>query len=247
MIQASLNGGRTAQDHPRVPLTPQQLAADARLVRAAGASSVHLHPRDDRGAESLDAAVVSASVGAVRRACPGLEISVSTGLWMYDGDASARERAVAAWATAEHRPDVVSLNLSEPGFDRLARVLGTLGVGVEAGVWSLADAVRLLENPVAGTCRRILVEMIGLPTEQALAEADAVLRRLAEAQLAAPVLLHGEDGCAWPVLDRALDLRLETRIGLEDTLTDPDGHDVEGNAALVRHAVERLARRTRAD
>ncbi len=228
-----------------MPLTPRQLAADARLVRAAGASSVHLHPRDGQGRESLDPAVVSASVGAVRRACPGLEVSVSTGLWMYDGDAAARERAVAAWADAEHRPDLVSLNLGEPGFDRLARVLGTLGVGVEAGVWSVTDAVRLLDSPTAGACRRILVEMIELPTEQALAEADAVLHRLAEARLGVPVLLHGEDACAWPVLDHALALRLETRIGLEDTLTGPDGHAVEGNAALVRHAVARLARRTR--
>lgn len=228
-----------------MPLTPRQLTADARLVRAAGASSVHLHPRDGQGRESLDPAVVSASVGAVRRACPGLEVSVSTGLWMYDGDAAARERAVAAWADAEHRPDLVSLNLGEPGFDRLARVLGTLGVGVEAGVWSVTDAVRLLDSPTAGACRRILVEMIELPTEQALAEADAVLHRLAEARLGVPVLLHGEDACAWPVLDHALALRLETRIGLEDTLTGPDGHAVEGNAALVRHAVARLARRTR--
>jgi uncharacterized protein (DUF849 family) len=221
------------------------LAADALLARAAGASSVHLHPRDEWGRESLDRAAVSASVGAVRRACPGLEVSVSTGLWMYDGDAAARERAVAAWAVAEHRPDVVSLNLGEPGFDRLAGMLGTLGVGVEAGVWSLADAVRLLDSPAAATCRRILVEMVELPTEQALAEADAVLHRLAEARLAVPVLLHGEDACAWPVLDHALALRLDTRIGLEDTLTDPNGHTVEDNAALVRHAVARLARRTR--
>ncbi|WP_309053531.1 3-keto-5-aminohexanoate cleavage protein, partial [Streptomyces sp.] len=68
MIQACLNGRRTAQEHPQVPLTPRQLTADARLVRAAGASSVHLHPRDGQGRESLDPAVVSASVGAVRRA-----------------------------------------------------------------------------------------------------------------------------------------------------------------------------------
>ncbi|MFV2119215.1 3-keto-5-aminohexanoate cleavage protein [Streptomyces sp. Act-28] len=245
MIQACLNGGCTTRDHPAVPLTPGRLAADAGLVRAAGAFAVHLHPRDDRGRESLDAAVVSASVGAVRRACPGLEISVSTGLWMCDGDAAAREGAVAAWTAAEHHPDVVSLNLGEPGFDRPADTLRELGVGIEAGVWSLTDAVRLLDSPHAGACHRILVEMIDFPTERALAEADAVLHRLAEARLDIPVLLHGEGECTWPVLDHALALGLGTRIGLEDTLTGPDGHDVDGNAALVRHAVDRLDRRAR--
>ncbi|WP_228981169.1 3-keto-5-aminohexanoate cleavage protein [Streptomyces sp. DH12] len=242
MIQACLNGRRTARDHPAVPLTARRLAADAELVRAAGASGVHLHPRDGRGGETLDAEVVATAVREVRRACPGLEVGVSTGLWMCEGDTVAREAAVAAWAAAEDRPDVVSLNLGEPGFDRLAAILGELGIGVEAGVWSPADAVRLLDSPHAGACHRILVEMIDLPTDRALAEADGILRLLAGAGLDVPVLLHGEGGCTWPVLDRALALGLETRIGLEDTLTDPDGREVDGNAALVRHAVRRRAR-----
>ncbi|KUH39592.1 MULTISPECIES: 3-keto-5-aminohexanoate cleavage protein [Streptomyces] len=242
MIQACLNGRRTTRDHPAVPLTARQLARDAGLAHAAGASGVHLHPRDGHGRESLDAAVVSDAVRAVRRACPGLEVSVSTGLWMCEGDASAREAAVAGWADAEHRPDVVSLNLDEPGFDRMARALGELGVGVEAGVWSPADAERLLDGPHAATCHRILVEMIDLPTERALPEADDILDRLARARLDVPVLLHGEGECTWSVLDRALALGLQTRIGLEDTLTDPEGRDVDGNAALVRHAVTRRAR-----
>jgi uncharacterized protein (DUF849 family) len=51
-----------------------------------------------------------------------------------------------------------------------------------------------------------------------------------------PFLLHGEDAAAWPVLRLALREGLQTRIGLEDVLTGPDGERVDGNADLVRAA-----------
>ncbi|MER6579665.1 3-keto-5-aminohexanoate cleavage protein, partial [Nonomuraea sp. NPDC001023] len=52
-IKACLNGSRAADEHPRLPLTPAELAADAVAVRRAGAGAVHLHPRDAAGRESL--------------------------------------------------------------------------------------------------------------------------------------------------------------------------------------------------
>jgi uncharacterized protein (DUF849 family) len=52
-----------------------------------------------------------------------------------------------------------------------------------------------------------------------------------------PVLLHGEDGSAWPVLRHAVRLGLDTRVGLEDTLVLPDGRPAPDNAALVRAAL----------
>jgi len=57
-LQACLNGSRTATEHPAVPLTPAALAADARRVLEAGASALHLHPRDQAGRESLALDVV---------------------------------------------------------------------------------------------------------------------------------------------------------------------------------------------
>ncbi|OEJ97680.1 3-keto-5-aminohexanoate cleavage protein [Streptomyces thermolilacinus] len=241
MIQACLNGGRTVDEHPEVPVTPSRLAAEARAARAAGARSVHLHPRDAAGRESLDVAVVEDAVRAVRRACPGLPVGVSTGLWMCEGDAGARQAAVEAWGAMTVRPDFASVNVGEPGFEKLTEVLTGWGVGVEAGVWSEEDAARLLAGPYAASCLRVLVEMIGLPPAEALSTADRVLELLARAQARVPILLHGEDESTWPVLDRALALGLETRIGLEDTLTDPQGRRVDGNAALVRIAFSRAS------
>ena len=51
-----------------------------------------------------------------------------------------------------------------------------------------------------------------------------------------PVLLHGEEGGAWPVLEYALRTKQDTRIGFEDVLQRPDGWLATGNDDLVRAA-----------
>jgi uncharacterized protein (DUF849 family) len=56
LIKACLNGGTTRQQHPAVPLTPDELAVDARDAVRAGAGAIHVHPRDASGDETLEAA-----------------------------------------------------------------------------------------------------------------------------------------------------------------------------------------------
>ena len=67
LLQAALNGDR---DHPATPRTPAQLAAEARGAVAAGARSLHLHPYDDSGRQTLAAAPCAAALRAVRGAAP---------------------------------------------------------------------------------------------------------------------------------------------------------------------------------
>src|ERR1700684_2255258 len=97
-LKACLNGKRTQADNPAVPVTPAELARDAAAVVAAGAEAVHLHARGPDGAESVRADDVGAAVAAVRAACPGTPVGVSTGLWITRGDAAARHGGVAGWA-----------------------------------------------------------------------------------------------------------------------------------------------------
>ena len=75
-------------------------------------------------------------------------------------------------------------------------------------------------------------------TDPATATGSARLL-LAEAGAAhgRPVLLHGEDGGAWPVAALAFRLGLETRIGAEDVTVLPDGRPARSNAELVTAAV----------
>ncbi|GIE76627.1 hypothetical protein Aph02nite_25770 [Actinoplanes philippinensis] len=247
-LKACLNGGRRSDEHPAVPITAGELAAEAVAAVAAGAEALHVHPRDRAGAESLAAVEVAAAVGAVRRACRGVPVGVTTGLWIAGGDPGRRLAAVAAWAglPATARPDFASVNVGEPGFAALAEVLQGVGVEVEAGVWSVADARALAAAGLPGGAAtptgrpawaRVLVEVIGAPAGAAVAVADAILAELDALGVAGPRLLHGEDAGCWPLVAHAARRGLPTRIGLEDTLTGPRGEPVTGNADLVRHAL----------
>jgi uncharacterized protein (DUF849 family) len=78
------------------------------------------------------------------------------------------------------------------------------------------------------------------PQEQNLGEASALVelaeRMLQAARVKSPRLLHGFNRTTWPLLEEAGRRGWETRIGLEDTLTLPDGTVAPGNAELVRAA-----------
>jgi uncharacterized protein (DUF849 family) len=226
-MKACLNGGRP------VPATTTDLAVAAAGAVAAGADALHVHPRDRGGAESLLAGDVGAAVAAIRAVCPGVPVGVSTGLWMTGGDARRRAALVRAWAGLTARPDFASVNVHEEGFAELVAILHDAGIGAEAGVWAPAGADALGDLPLD----RVLIEIIGTPADRAVAAADAVLDRLDRAGYRGPRLLHGEEESCWPLIEHAGRLGLPTRIGLEDTLTGPDGTPAEDNADLVRRAL----------
>jgi uncharacterized protein (DUF849 family) len=239
-LKVCLNGERSREDHPAVPLAPAELAASAAAAVDAGAEAVHLHPRGADGGESLRAADIAAAVTAVRQACPGIPVGVSTGSWITGGDPAARQSAVAAWAAlpAEARPDFASVNLSEPGWEELCGALAWAEIAAEAGIWSVADAGQLAAAGQAAGWLRILVEIINVPAGKAVAAADEVLHRLDELNATIPRLLHGEGPACWPLIAHASTLGLPTRIGLEDTTTGPDDTAVSGNAELVQLALQ---------
>jgi uncharacterized protein (DUF849 family) len=222
MIQACLNGPRASG----VPVTPEQLAADAAACVAEGAESLHLHVRDGSGVESLDPRDVAATLAAVRQAAPGVEVSLSTGLWIT-GDVARRYELVAAW---ESTPELVSLNLAEEGWQRLAALLTERGIGIEAGLATTEDAEALVASDLAP--HRVLVEVDG-----GVAQAQAIDDVLDRANHAAPRLHHGYGVATWDVLRAAQARGHDVRIGLEDTLELPDGAPASGNAELVRYCL----------
>ena len=79
-VKACINGARTPDQHPNLPVTPEQLAAEALAAHQAGAKAVHMHPKTADGVDSLQPDVVDAAVSAVRHAVPGLPLGVTTGL-----------------------------------------------------------------------------------------------------------------------------------------------------------------------
>jgi uncharacterized protein (DUF849 family) len=75
--------------------------------------------------------------------------------------------------------------------------------------------------------------------EPALAVVAEIEDMLRTAGIALPVILHGLNRTAWELIDVAAQRGYDTRIGLEDTLTLPDGRQAKGNAELVAEAVKR--------
>jgi uncharacterized protein (DUF849 family) len=228
MVQVCLNGTRGAADGAVVPLSPEALARAAAEAVAAGATDVHVHPRTPCGQDTLSPRVVAATLEAIR-ARVAVPVGVTTGAWA-EPDPAARVARVRAWSVL---PDHASVNWHEPGAEELAAALLDLGVGVEAGLWSGTDgAARFAVSPYAPRVLRVLAEVTDTDEESAEGTARALLAELGSAH-GRPLLLHGEDGGAWPVLRLAGRLGLATRIGLEDTLVLPDGRRAVSNAQLV--------------
>jgi len=237
-LKVCLNGARRPGEHPALPVSPSQLGVSAAAAVAAGAEAVHLHARRPDGTESLHPDDVAAAVTAVRSACPGVGVGVSTGLWICRDEAT-RLAAVRSWSRLrpEQRPDFASVNVHEPGFVQLTRTLLGQGIAVEAGVWSARDADGLARSGVAPQVTRVLVEVLDTGRSMAVPAADAVLERLDATGSRCPRLLHGEGDACWPLVAHAGRLGLPTRIGLEDTLVGPRSEPVTGNADLVRLAL----------
>jgi uncharacterized protein (DUF849 family) len=236
MLQACLNGRRPPEDHPAVPLTPDELAADARRAVAAGAAELHVHPRTAGGRDTTEPGAASATVRAIRATCPRVPLGFTTGLWTTDGDAALRHAQVEAW---QDLPDYASVNLAEPGSAELCELLASRGVGVEAGVWNLADAHLLLERGLVPL--RVLVETSDGGADDPVATAAEIDELLVRGGLSVPQLHHGAGTDAWEMLDAALARGRDVRIGLEDTTLMPDGSTAQDNAQLVAEAARRLS------
>jgi uncharacterized protein (DUF849 family) len=84
IITCALTGVLTDPKQHPVPVTPVQMAAEARDAFNAGASIMHVHVRSQEAGfghmPSWDPEVAQAVVDAIREACPGVVINLTTGV-----------------------------------------------------------------------------------------------------------------------------------------------------------------------
>ncbi|MFD8549631.1 3-keto-5-aminohexanoate cleavage protein [Streptomyces sp. NPDC059649] len=246
MLQVCLNGPRTAADSGAVPMSPAALAEATRQAVAAGAEEVHVHPKTPCGRDSLSPRVVGPVLEAIGAAVD-VPVGVTTGTWTEpdppapsDGPGSAADRRVERIRSWTVLPRYASVNWHEEGAEAVAAALLERGIGVEAGLWSgTPGPARFLRSPLAPRVLRVLAEVADTDPGSAPATARALLDEVAGGVHGRPVLLHGWDGGAWPVLRLALARGLDTRIGIEDTLLLPDGRPAADNAQLVAAALAR--------
>ncbi len=106
-ITVAPNGARrTKADHRAIPLSLEEIAAEARACRDAGAAILHLHVRDEGGGHSLDVGRYREAIAAVREAC---DIVVQPTTERVGVFAPEDMMAVARGL----RPEMITFNLTE--------------------------------------------------------------------------------------------------------------------------------------
>jgi len=249
IINAALTGMvPTRRDTPHVPTTVEEIVADCRRVRDAGAAIVHLHARDAHGAPVSGVEPYTELVARVRAACPDLIICASlSGRRVHD--VGLRAAALAA------RPDMASLTLGSMNFPKeasvnapdticeLARRIHEAGAVpelevFEAGFVHYANyliAKGTLRPPhyfnlILGSLGAAPLDLVGLGHMVSLLPPGATWAAggIGRHQLAANVMAIASGG--------------HVRVGIEDNLYfDRDRTDLADNARLVAR-VARIAR-----
>jgi uncharacterized protein (DUF849 family) len=255
VITCALTGVLTdPRQHP-VPVTPEEMAREARAAYEAGAAVMHVHFRQQGAGKghlpSWEPQVAIAIMAAIREACPGVILNQSTGTIGPDiaGPLACLEAV---------RPEIAACN---------AGSLNYLKVKAD-GSWAWPPL--LFDNPVAKV-KAYLDAMARTETKPEFECFDTGIVRCVDMYVktgmtkgkpqynfvmgvdsgmpADPALLPLLsrliiEGCAWQVTAigraniwalhaRAAELGGHLRTGLEDTFYLPDGRKARSNGELV--------------
>ena len=263
ILSCALTGVLTNPKQHPVPVTPAQMAAEARDAFNAGASVMHVHLRmQDDGLGHLpswDPDVAETVVGAIREACPGVIINLTTGVIGKDiSGPEACIRRVKPEIAACNAGSLNYLKLKEDGswawppmvFDNpVAKVQQFLDVMEECGVHPEFECFDVGIVRAVGMFVRtgMFKKSMGRPEYNLVmgvasgmpCDADLLAllpRYLCDGAVWQTTLIGRQE--IWPVHQKTADLGGMLRTGLEDTFYLPDGSRASGNGPLI----EALAR-----
>lgn len=248
IVTVAPNGARrTRADHPRLPITPAELAAAAAACREAGAAMIHLHVRDGDGRHTLDVGAYRSAISAIREAVgTRMIIQVTTEAAGLFGPAEQMAMVRAL------RPEAVSVAVRElcadAGAERTAaRFYGWAwreGIALQHILYGTADVTRFSEMRRRGIVPGDLVSALYV-----LGSYNA--GRVAVPADLLPFLYGGAHNALWTVCAfgpleaacavAAASLGGHVRVGFENNLLLSDGTRATDNSALVRQ-IASLAR-----
>ena len=255
IITCALTGVLTdPRQHP-VPVTPAQMAAEARDAFNAGASIMHVHVRSQEAGfghmPSWDPEVALAVVDAIREACPGVVINLTTGVVGTDVSGPlACIRRVKPEIAACNAGSLNYLKIKDNGqwawppmvFDNpVTKVQQFLGVMAEFEVHPEFECFDVGIVRTVGMYLKagmfkgvpeynfVMGVASGMPCD---ADLLALLPRyLAPGAVWQTTLIGRAE--IWPVHQKTADLGGMLRTGLEDTFYLPGGERAKGNGVLV--------------
>ena len=273
ILTCALTGVLTNPKQHPVPVTPAQMAAEARDAFNAGASIMHVHLRmQEEGfghMPSWDPDVAETIVNAIREACPGVIINLTTGVVGKDiSGPLACIRRVKPEIAACNAGSLNYLKIKEDGnwawppmvFDNpVSKVQQFLDVMGECGthpefecfdVGIVRCVTMYLKNgmlkPEMGTPEYNLVMGVasGMPCDAELLQ--LLPQWMAPGSVWQTTLIGRSE--IWPVHQKTAELGGMLRTGLEDTFYLPDGSRASGNGVLIdslaacaRHAGRTIA------
>ena len=258
ILTCALTGVLTDPAQHPVPVTAAQMAAEARDAFNAGAAIMHVHVRRQEDGQgrlpSWDPDVAEDVCGAIRAACPGVIINLTTGVIGKDisGPVACIERV---------RPEIAACNAGSLNYLKLrsdgrwawppmvfdnpvAKVQQFLDameaagahpefecfdVGIVRSVGMFLKAGML--KPTMGTPEYNLVMGVasGMPCD---ADLLALLPRwIAPGAVWQATLIGREE--IWPVHQKTAELGGMLRTGLEDSFYLPDGERAKGNGQMI--------------
>ncbi len=263
VITCAITGVLTDPTQHPVPVRPEELAAEARRARDAGASIIHIHfRRQEPGMgrfPSWDPAVATACCDAIRAECPDLMLNLTTGV--VGDDVSGPIKCLEAV-----RPELAALNAGSlnylkakkdgtwawapmlfdnpvPKIEKFFNAMKALGVvpececfdtGIVRSVGLFVDT-GLLTGPIHVSF--VMGVASGMPAKpQWLPLLIDELPRGAHWQ---SIVIGREE--VWAVHRKTAELGGHLRTGLEDTFYLPDGSKSASNGPLIE-ALAKTAR-----
>jgi len=263
IITTALTGVLTNPARHPVPVTPEEMAREARAAQDAGATVVHVHYRDQRPGlghlPTWEPEVAAQIIDAIRAEAPGVLINSSTGVIGSDisGPVGVLRRI---------KPDIAAMNTGSLNYLKVR----------SSGQWAWPPM--LFDNPVekiqqyldvmteVGAVPELecfdtgMVRSVGMFHTAGLLQTPLHLSFVmgvasgmpARADLLPILLDEAPDGAhcqtivigraeVWAVHRHMAELGGHLRTGLEDTFYLPDGKKATSNGALVE-ALVKIAR-----
>jgi len=263
VVTCALTGVLTDPSQHHVPVTPEQMAREARAAFDAGASVMHVHfRRQEPGMGHLpswEPGVAADIAQAIREACPGVIFNQSTGVVGPDiSGPTACMRQIRPEIAACNAGSLNYLKVRSDGawawrpilFDNpVEKVKGFLDVMLETGALPEFECFDTGIVRAVGMYARmglyrghldynfVMGVESGMPADPELLP---ILTRLLAPGATWQVTAIGRAGI-WPLHRRAAELGGNLRTGLEDTFYLPDGSKATSNATLIE-AIVRVAR-----
>jgi uncharacterized protein (DUF849 family) len=262
VVTCALTGVLTNPKQHPVPVTAAEMAASAKQAFDAGATVMHVHFRNPAPGlghlPSWEPEVAAETVDAIRAACPGVIINMSTGVVGPDisGPVACMERIKPEMAAC----NAGSLNYLKVKSDGTWAWPPMLFDNPVAKVQQFLEAMRKVSAIPEFECFDVgIVRCVGLYCDAGLANhpeynfvmgvesgmpADPdllpILLKLIKPGSNWQVTAIGRQDI-WPLQRRVAELGGMLRTGVEDTFYLPNGDKTSGNGALV-DAIVQLAR-----